>query len=65
MLFSDSINWQGRRFFKITEFLKILNKQNEPNFKEEIDREEKFWITENISSNPKIELDEEQKDQVK
>ena len=62
MLFSDSINWQGRRFFKITEFLKILNKQNEPNFQEEIDREEKFWIKENISSKPNIELTEEQKD---
>ena len=48
MLYSDSINWQGRRFFKITEFLKILNKENTPDYDKEIKREEKSWVNENI-----------------
>ena len=59
MLYSDSINWQGRRFFKVSEFLKILNKSNKPNFDKDIDREEKYWIKENLETYPGIELTQE------
>ena len=64
MLFSDSINWQGRRFFKLSEFLKILDKENKPEYEKEIDREEKYFIRENLETYPNVELTKEQKGQV-
>ena len=64
MLFSDSINWQGRRFFKLSEFLKILDKENKPDYEADIDREEKYFIRENLETFPNVELTNEQKDQI-